>query len=99
MFSESVKENLQKFSGQEDFLGVITKMPATGKFNMTIPLPTKTSIYSNITCGEFRPAGQTTIKDTNPEIELRSNQITLNTSVSGFNNYVGCEGLARITFS
>ena len=86
-----------RYSGSVTFLGQI--FAYSNAYEMIIPLPMDTSAYTNITCNEYRPSGQTAITDTNPSVTLYANQVLLKSTVSGFSGYVGKEGICRLSFT
>ena len=52
-----------------------------------------------ITCEEFRPSGQSAVKDTSPMISGLYFSMNVYTTNSQFSSYVGKLGTAKITIS
>ena len=65
---------------------------------LTISLPIPASAVT-ISCSEFRPSGQTAVKDTSPTVTKVRNLVYVKTTNSSFSSYVGKLGLASLTIS
>lgn len=82
--------------------GIIAQQGNAANYFMTCHFPFFLNNENNgitITCEEFRPSGQTAVKDTSPSISALSFSVNVYTSNSQFSSYVGKLGTAKITIS
>jgi len=94
----SAKEKVDfKYSGTKMFLVPIMRSGST--YRACVFLPMDASNYTSITCGEFRPGGQTSVTENNPTLDIRQNEVVVITSKSSFNSYVGAEAVVNLTFT
>ena len=87
-------------AGTSYFSNVLTSMGGFYVIYVFLPIPTK--FITSITCNEFRPGGQTTVKDTSPTITIlgdNSNCVVIQTSNSSFASYVGKAATAALTIA
>ena len=88
-------------TGEIRLAGIITQN-AGGLYLMICPLPTAPNGLMTFTSSEFRPAGQTAVKETSPSFTYtEGNNIIVSTSNSSFSSFVGKQGLcvANVTYS
>ena len=87
-------------TGTISMSGIICKSGSVYEIIIYLPSIIITSNSVTITCSEFRPGGQTVVKDTNPTVSkiVGTNTIIVYTTNSSFASYVGSEGVAKLTF-
>ena len=86
--------------GTHNYTNVLTSFSTY--YAIYVFLPVAASLIKSITCNEFRPSGQSSIKDTNPTIEImstNSNCVCIRTSNSSFSTYEGKAALAKLTIA
>lgn len=94
----SAKEKVDfKYSGTKMSLAPIMKSGST--YRTCIFLPMDASNYTSITCGEFRPGGQTSVTENSPTLDIRQNEVIVITGKSSFSSYVGAEAVVNLTFT
>lgn len=88
-------------TGTISMSGIICKSGSVYEIIIYLPSIIITSNSVTITCSEFRPGGQTVVKDTNPTVSKNAgtNTIIVYTTDSSFASYVGSEGVAKLTFN
>jgi hypothetical protein len=97
----SKKSEYQEFipnSTNISILGVIAKT-AANKYMFTTSIPVPKGKFAEITCSEYRPAGQYAVTETSPEINWENNfLLSISTMDTNFEPYVGKQGFARVMF-
>lgn len=85
--------------GTYNFEGILMQNVSGANPNILVNLPVNKNVFTNITCDEFRPSGQSAVKDTTPTIsEVNAFQLIIRTSKSDWASYIGKPCLAKLHF-